>query len=247
MAYIADPDGTLWRAKTDSTERLQLTYPPLVAAVPSWSPDGKEIAYAAREPGKPWNLYVASVETGVAQPLASSGEDQLDPGWSPDGGALVFGGSDAPGGEIHLFDLKTHQISSLPGSKNLFSPRWSPDGKYIVALTPDPEAKLMRYDVKAQKWSDLGVPQAGFIEWSRDSQSVYYSSSPPPPAVTGLPPRTPLSFTPFTSAESSARATGIAPAGGVFTSWYGLAPDDSPLAVRDSGSQEIYALDVEFP
>ena len=243
VAYIADPDGTLWRAKTDSTERLQLTYPPLVAAVPSWSPDGKEIAYAAREPGKPWNLYVASVETGVAQPLASSGEDQLDPGWSPDGGALVFGGSDAPGGEIHLFDLKTHQISSLPGSKNLFSPRWSPDGKYIVALTPDPEAKLMLYDVKAQKWSDLGVPQAGFIEWSRDSQSVYYSSSPPPPAVTGIY-RVRMADHKVGLVVSTRE---LRTAGGVFTSWYGLAPDDSPLAVRDSGSQEIYALDVEFP
>jgi hypothetical protein len=36
-------------------------------------------------------------------------------------------------------------------------------------------------------------------------------------------------------------------AGGVFSSWYGLAADDSPLAVRDTGSQEIYALDWQAP
>ncbi len=243
VAYIADPDGTLWRAKTDGTERLQLTYPPLVAAVPSWSPDGKEIAYAAREPGKPWNLYAVSVETGVAQPLASSGEDQLDPGWSPDGRAVVFGGTDTPGGEIHVFDLKTRQISSLPGSKDLFSPRWSPDGRYIVALTPDPEAKLMLYDVKAQKWSDLGVQQAGFIEWSRDSQSVCYSSSPPPPAVPGI-------YRVRTADHKVGLVVStreLRTAGGVFSSWYGLAADDSPLAVRDTGSQEIYALDWQAP
>ncbi|HEV2493661.1 MAG TPA: protein kinase [Terriglobia bacterium] len=243
VAYIADPDNTLWRAKTDGTERLQLTYPPLVAAVPSWSPDGKEIAYAAREPGKPWNLYVASVETGVAQPLASSSEDQLDPGWSPDGNTLVFGGSDSPASEIHLFDLKTRQTSSLPGSKNLFSPRWSPDGKYIAAMIPDPVAKLMLYDVKAQKWSDLGVQQVGFIEWSRDSQSISYFSSPPPPAMPGIY-RVRLADHKVGLVASTRE---LRTAGGVFTSWYGLAADDSPLAVRDTGSQEIYALDVELP
>jgi hypothetical protein len=34
---------------------------------------------------------------------------------------------------------------------------------------------------------------------------------------------------------------------GVFGAWTGLTPDDSPLVVRDVGSQEIYALDVQFP
>jgi len=29
--------------------------------------------------------------------------------------------------------------------------------------------------------------------------------------------------------------------------WFGLAPDDSPLVLRDAGTQEIYALDVELP
>lgn len=29
--------------------------------------------------------------------------------------------------------------------------------------------------------------------------------------------------------------------------WIGLAPDDSPLLVRDAGMREIYALDVEWP
>ncbi|HLW79555.1 MAG TPA: protein kinase, partial [Terriglobia bacterium] len=243
VAYVAEPDSTLWRTRSDGTERLQLTYPPTLAGVPRWSPDGKEIAYVAREPGKPWNIYVASVETGAAQPLAPSTDNQLDPGWSPDGSALVFGGSDVSGGEIHVFDRKTRQISSLPGSKDLFSPRWSPDGKYILALTPDPEAKLMLYDVKTQKWSHLGVQHGGWIEWSRDSQSVYYDSSPPPPAGPGIY-RVRLADHKVGLVASTRE---LRSAGGIFGSWYGLAPDDSPLAVRDAGSQEIYALDWEAP
>ena len=34
---------------------------------------------------------------------------------------------------------------------------------------------------------------------------------------------------------------------GPFSPWSGLTPDDSPLVLRDIGTQEIYALDVEFP
>jgi hypothetical protein len=34
---------------------------------------------------------------------------------------------------------------------------------------------------------------------------------------------------------------------GTFSIWLGLAPDDSPLLLRDTGTQEIYALDWETP
>ena len=30
-------------------------------------------------------------------------------------------------------------------------------------------------------------------------------------------------------------------------SWYGITPDGSPLIAREAGSEEIYALDVDFP
>jgi hypothetical protein len=29
--------------------------------------------------------------------------------------------------------------------------------------------------------------------------------------------------------------------------WFGLAPDDSPIVLRDTGTQEIYALDWQAP
>jgi hypothetical protein len=34
---------------------------------------------------------------------------------------------------------------------------------------------------------------------------------------------------------------------GTFVQWFGLGPDDSPLFARDISTQEIYALDVEWP
>ena len=52
VVYVSYPDGTLWRSKVDGSERLQLTFPPMRAFLPRWSPDGKQIAFNARLPNK---------------------------------------------------------------------------------------------------------------------------------------------------------------------------------------------------
>ena len=40
VAYVLFPEGTLWRSKVDGSEKLQLSFPPLYAMQPRWSPDG---------------------------------------------------------------------------------------------------------------------------------------------------------------------------------------------------------------
>ena len=45
VAYVTFPEGILWRMRTDGSERLQLTFSPLRAFQPSWSSDGKRIAF----------------------------------------------------------------------------------------------------------------------------------------------------------------------------------------------------------
>jgi hypothetical protein len=52
VAYVTFPEGSLWRSKADGTERVQLTFPPLSAILPRWSPDGRQIAFTATIPGK---------------------------------------------------------------------------------------------------------------------------------------------------------------------------------------------------
>ena len=60
-------------------------------ALPRWSPDGKQIAFTATMPGKPWKTYLVSAEGGTPQQLMPEERTELDPGWSPDGKTLVFG------------------------------------------------------------------------------------------------------------------------------------------------------------
>ncbi len=135
VTYTSFPDGTLWRSKVDGSERLQLTFPPMRVLLPRWSPDGKQIAFNAILPGETWNVYLVSSEGGTPQRILPSEQSQMDANWSPDGNSLVFGTLSVPNMPIYTIDLRSKRVSTLPGSSGLFSPRWSPDGRYIAAIT----------------------------------------------------------------------------------------------------------------
>ena len=87
VTYVAVPDGTLWRSKTDGTEKLQLTFPPVTAYLPRWSPEGKRIAFQGLSTGKSWAMYIVSADGGDLHEIRPW---PGDPGWSPDGSSMVF-------------------------------------------------------------------------------------------------------------------------------------------------------------
>jgi Tol biopolymer transport system component len=240
VAYVAYPQGALWRSKLDGTERLQLSYAPLYPVLPRWSPDGKQIVFYSSTPGKPEKIYTVSAEGGSARQLIPDDpKPQLDPNWSPDGDKIVFSRSfnDAPS-DIRVLDLGNHQVSTLPGSQGLYSPRWSPDGRYIVAM-PVNSLSLALFDFQTEKWSELMKGRAAFPNWSGDGRYIYFLPWPDNPAVLRI-------------GVSDRKVERIAdlknvPITGYYGIWLGLAPDDSPLLLRDAGSQDIYALDWETP
>ena len=69
---------SLWRSRVDGTDRMQLTYPPMLAANPAISPDGKRIAFGTNKE----ELYVINIDGTSARKLASKGENP-DASWSP--------------------------------------------------------------------------------------------------------------------------------------------------------------------
>ena len=247
VAYTAYPEGTIWRSKLDGTERVQLTYPPLYAVMPRWSPDGKQIIFFEfpESSSKPARMYEVPASGGSPHPLLPDDpHHQQDPNWSPDGTKIIFSGdaNDATNAgsapAIRVLDLATHQVTALPGSQGLFSPRWSPDGKYILAISAD-STRLVLFDVNTQTWSDLAKASVGWLNWSRDSQYIYVLDFSGAGAVLRV----------RISDHKIERVADLK--GFVITGRFGgglsLAPDNSPLLLRDTGTQDIYALDFQAP
>jgi serine/threonine protein kinase/Tol biopolymer transport system component len=241
VTYVSYPEGTLWRSRVDGSERLQLTYPPLYALVPRWSPDGKEIVFFETVTGRPDRIYAVSREGGTPRVLLPDDHSlQHDPHWSPDGTKLVFGGASRdPASDIRIFDPATHQISTVPGSQGLYSPRWSPDGRSLAALSFDSK-RLLLFDFQVQKWAEIASSaQLGFPTWSKDGQFLYFLEQIEPRAVV----RIRISDHKL---ERLVELKNIALTGHWDHSM-ALAPDDSPLVMRNAGTQDIYALDWEEP
>jgi Tol biopolymer transport system component len=246
VAYNSFPEGSLWRSKSDGSERLQLTFKPLEVQLPTWSADGKQIAFAGRPPGKLWGVYTVSADGGTPERVVSLDYDVLDPTWSADGEKLAFGRTaqtvrGSKENAIFTVSLRTREIVALPDSAGLFSPRWSPDGRYLLAMTGD-FAKLLLYDTAARKWRDLVNMPSSYPNWSQDGASVYFCNA------------NKASLPVYRVSVSDRRVESLGNlssygrlAMGRFGWWTGLAPDDSLLAIRDISTQEIYALDWEAP
>jgi Tol biopolymer transport system component len=156
-----------------------LTEPPLLVASARWSPDGSQIAFIGKMPDSPWNIYVVGKNGGPPRALLNDGHNAVDPEWSPDGHSLIFGRPPESWAEagtpkaIYSLDLASSDITKLPGSDGLYSPRWSPDGRYAVAMPLD-EKKLMLFDFASQQWRDFAtLPHIGNPQWSQDSEYVY--------------------------------------------------------------------------
>jgi Tol biopolymer transport system component len=193
---------------------------------------------------EPWKIFLVPSDGGTPQALLSESRDQVDANWSPDGKQIMFGDiRQAKNPGINIVDLKSHRLSTIPGSTGLFSPRWSPDGRYIAALSTD-NASLMLYDFRTQKWVQLLNEAAGAVSypaWSADSSYLYFED-----LVTGED-----SFRRVkvggNKAESVFVLQGLDRYPGPFGLWSGRAPDGSEVFVRDHSTQEVYGLDIKLP
>jgi serine/threonine protein kinase/Tol biopolymer transport system component len=242
VTYVSYREGTLWRSRADGSERFQLTYPPMYPVLPRWSPDGKKIIFFefARGADKPARMYELSSEGGSPQPLLPEDTtQQLDPNWSPDGKKIIFAGeSNDPTSAVHVLDVASRQVSSLPGSQGLYSPRWSPDGRYVSAFSADSKTLLL-FDFQTQKWSELASGSLSWLNWSHDGKYVYVLDFRGKNAVVRIRinDRTTEQIVDLKDFVTVGRYGGC----------LALAPDDSPLLLRDTGSQDVYSVDWDGP
>ena len=128
----------------------------------------KHVDLLSSSGGSPEALLQANPDTGSSN---SNYDWEADPTWTPDGKYIIFGKTNNIGNSaIYRLDLKTRNASSIPGTEGLFSPRLSPDGRYISALTIR-YTKLMLFDTNTNRSSSLLEGGTGQLQpWSPVSE-----------------------------------------------------------------------------
>jgi len=186
IAYdeVRGAETILWRSKPDGSERVQLGSPPIHGGWPTWSPDGKYIASFSKAQDESWKIYVFPASGGLPRDPLPKERNVVDPEWSPDGHSLMFGRpptywvDSSTRTAISILNIDTDRITTLPQSEGLFSPRWSPNGRYVAAM-PLSQKKLMLFDFATQSWTELahGTNQnPKFFDtprWSPDGEYLY--------------------------------------------------------------------------
>ena len=234
ITYVSVPEGTLFRAAADGSQRVQLTWPPLRVATPHWSPDGKQIAFMAAISEKPGRIYIVPADGGTPRQI-SNGEagkrGDWDPSWSPDGASLAFGatvGDNPDHVSIRVVDLKTRRVSTLPGSQGMWSPRWSPDGRFIAG------ENAVLYDLQTHKQTPIFNQGCGYPLWSRTGQFLFCHAD--------------SGWWRIRVHDRKAELV-VAPKAFIPASygWFVVAPDDSLITSHSTGTGDIFALDWELP
>jgi TolB protein len=159
---VADSDGYNPQVVARSKESL---------LSPSWSPDGRKIAYVSFESGNS-AVYVQDITTGSRQLVAAHARGiNAAPAWSPDGSKLAVALSYVGNLELFVLDLASRRETRLTHSLSIDTePVWAPDGQSIY-FTSDRSGRPQIYQIQASG----GTPQrVTFQGQSNLNSSVSY-------------------------------------------------------------------------
>lgn len=134
IAFVSTQDGGKYQIfvmDVDGSNQQDISNDPVMAKSPTWSPDGKKIAYSSYQSGY-GNIWVMNPDgTGKIQ---LTDQRDSEPAWSPDGTKIAFERSFSPG-ETDIFVMNADGSGQTDLTNNpgwTLSPAWSPDGTKIV-------------------------------------------------------------------------------------------------------------------
>lgn len=244
VVYSDRPDGSLWRSRTDGSQRIRLTNAPLEGSSPRWSPKGEQILFTGVRPGQSRQIYLLTADGGSLRPVLPKGWEGLNADWSPDGYRIVVTMRNQkvrPAYALYFLEPTTGVLKQLADSKDLSDPRWSSDGRYIAARDSS-KHHIVLYDVHKDTWSVIasgGLLQAPY--WSSDSAFVYFQDQLDDEETV---------FRANVATNKVDRVSGFAPmlrGSAAQCLFNGVGPNGSLYVMIERGATEIYALDLDLP
>ena len=249
LTYAAG--GELWRSAADGSSRQHLGsgFAPIMRV--EWSPDAKSILFRTLDTANAERFFMVSADGGPATEI-SMGSGHNEPVWSSDAGTIVFakwaeGSVTRAQSGIFLFDLRSSRITKIADSEDLIHPSFSPDGRFLAAITnfdsnPSQPTRVMLLDTRRHHWTEIAHGRlVNPVEWSKDSKTFYYQDI----LADGQPAFRYSTATnesdPFVDFASLLRA------GYVRCSLLSFAPDGALVVSLVRNEVNIYRLELDLP
>jgi Tol biopolymer transport system component len=154
IAFVStrDGNGEIYVMNADGGDVRRLTNWRLWDGYPTWSPDGRQIAYYSYLKSKDWVIQVMDVDGGNPRPLTDNGICDGAPHWSPDGTRIAYSSSadcTASHREIYVMNPDgSGQTNVTQNDADDAGSSWSPDGQQMV-FSSDRDGDYEIYIMKA--------------------------------------------------------------------------------------------------
>lgn len=170
----------------DATGLVQVTTNPAADFDPTWSPDGRRIAYRHQTgDDRTTEIYVINADgSGERNLTRNEGVADWGPAWSPDGSWIAFNSDrDVPGRlRGYVMDPDGEAASWIGGDIWVEYPAWSPDGARIAFMAQTPEG-TQNYEIFVMNADGTGIHRLtespgedGWPAWSPDGKRIVFSS-----------------------------------------------------------------------
>jgi Tol biopolymer transport system component/DNA-binding winged helix-turn-helix (wHTH) protein len=184
VVFSSDRTGAaeIWKANSDGSNPLQLTFLSGYPGTPRWSASGQEIVFSAALQGNS-DLFIISADGGPPRQITTDSSNEGAPNYSRDGRWIYFA-SDR-GGSWNVWKMPVEGGAATQVTRNGgFFASESPDGQYLYyAKAPDAPG-LWRVPLSGGREEKvLDSPPPGFWGyWAVSADGIYYVDEPAPRA-----------------------------------------------------------------
>ena len=183
IVFTSDRGGQsdLWTMRPDGSSQVRLTNDKLEDVFPTWSPNGKKIAWTRGGLGPAGELWIMNADGSGQQQITFNSFSDAGASFSPDGTALAFRSVRSGNIDVYVINVDgtgEQRLTEDPAPDRIAD--WSPDGTKI-SFTSDRSGVCAIYTMSpegsnVQKLTPDSM-RAGVAAWSPDGSRLIFSDN----------------------------------------------------------------------